>query len=350
MWKERSNVARRVTIQAEAPGQDSFLDVVANLVGIMIILIIVVGVVTKKAMVAAGTSRAISASIAAPVAEPVDLEALRQTASGLAADIQRSEENLAHDQFEIRYRQTEREKLLTRLSLAEKVIDEQREQLDADQQMRFDATSQLDAASSELNRLLREQEAVSQQKSSPGILEHLPTPMAKTVFGKEYHFRLKGGRVVQVPWEQLLDKLKADAPAKVERLKDSPTITETIGPIQGFWMRYTLRVTVDTVTTRGGTARQTRAGLDHFLLIPVSEDIGEPLAEALGPQSDFMTAIRGLHPERTTITIWVYPDSFSEYRTLKQNLFSRGLLTAARPMPEGNPIGASPDGSRSSAQ
>lgn len=37
-------MSRRTSLsQAEAPGQDSFLDVVANLVGVMIILVMVVG-------------------------------------------------------------------------------------------------------------------------------------------------------------------------------------------------------------------------------------------------------------------------------------------------------------------
>ena len=39
--------------QVEAPGQDSFLDVVANLVGIILILIMVVGTQVKNAYVAA---------------------------------------------------------------------------------------------------------------------------------------------------------------------------------------------------------------------------------------------------------------------------------------------------------
>ena len=43
-------VTRRFREQAEAPGQDSFLDVVCNLVGIMIILVMIVGTRVKGAM------------------------------------------------------------------------------------------------------------------------------------------------------------------------------------------------------------------------------------------------------------------------------------------------------------
>ena len=44
---------RNKAIAAEAPGQDSFLDVVANLVGIFLILIIIVGSQAKSAVTAA---------------------------------------------------------------------------------------------------------------------------------------------------------------------------------------------------------------------------------------------------------------------------------------------------------
>ncbi len=55
-------------------------------------------------------------------------------------------------------------------------------------------------------------------------------------------------------------------------------------------------------------------------------------------------------PDRTTVTVWVYPDSFNQFRTLKAELFRRRFLTAGRPLPEGHPIGGSPDGSRSASQ
>src|SRR5690606_31693680 len=42
-------VRRHRSIESEAPGQDSFLDVVANLVGILVILIMVIGVRTRGA-------------------------------------------------------------------------------------------------------------------------------------------------------------------------------------------------------------------------------------------------------------------------------------------------------------
>jgi hypothetical protein len=55
-------------------------------------------------------------------------------------------------------------------------------------------------------------------------------------------------------------------------------------------------------------------------------------------------------PRETVVTVWVYPDSFEKFRQLKAQLFAEGFLCAARPLPEGVRIGASPQGTRSSAQ
>ena len=57
-----------------------------------------------------------------------------------------------------------------------------------------------------------------------------------------------------------------------------------------------------------------------------------------------------MEPSRTTITIWVYPNSFEQFRQLKAELFKLGYLTAGRPLPEDFPIGGSPDGTRSAAE
>ena len=347
---------------ADAPGQDSFLDVVANLVGILIILIIVVGVATKKAMVEEG----VTASMAGG-ADDSDEEAgtgqgddeddsagvvkeLKRSLVGIELDIHSTAKRIEAQGIEVAYRRLERDKALTMISAAEKSLEEERKELDDSQKQKLDESSLFAAAKDELESIKRNRLALERARPTKGVLEHLPTPMARTVFGKEIHLRLGGGRISHVPWDELVEKLKADAPQKIWRLKDSNAFTETLGPIDGFWMRYTLKKTEQTVQTRQGTSVQQRAELDRFVLLPVSEDVGEPVEAALKPDSDFMTLVQRLDPNRATITIWTYPDSFKHYRTFKKILFDRGFLTAARPLPDGYPLGGSPEGSRSSAE
>lgn len=335
---------------AEAPGQDSFLDVVANLVGILIILIIVVGAATGKAMIDAEAAPAVDAEAEKKALSDAELTTAQRAAAEVEADIYATDAKIRTQQFEVSYRRLERDKILTLISAAERAMAEARGELDADDQSQFDLEAARIAAKQELDAIQLQQAALLKDATKTGVLEHLPTPMAKTVFGKEVHFRLGNGRMAYVPWDELVEQLKSDAPEKVWRLREAPNFTETIGPVDGFLMRYTLRKTESSVAVRGGTAVQQRVELDRFTLMPVAEDVGEPIATALKPGSDFMSRVEKLDPNRSTLTIWVYPDSFEHFRTFKKLLFDRGFLTAARPLPEGHPLGGSPDGSRSAAE
>ena len=60
--------------------------------------------------------------------------------------------------------------------------------------------------------------------------------------------------------------------------------------------------------------------------------------------------LAGRVPGTTTITVWVYPDSFAAFRQLKEHLYAKGYATAARPLPHDKPITGGPGGSRSNAQ
>ena len=78
--------------------------------------------------------------------------------------------------------------------------------------------------------------------------------------------------------------------------------------------------------------------------------LGEPVATALSDRSDFRSRLAAVSPQSVVATIWVYPDSFAEFRQLKQELYELGFSTAARPLPHGVLIAGSPEGSRSAAQ
>ena len=56
----RSSLMRRNPENLESAGQDSFVDVVTNLVGIMIVLVIIVGVRTKHVWIDPGDSQSVA--------------------------------------------------------------------------------------------------------------------------------------------------------------------------------------------------------------------------------------------------------------------------------------------------
>ena len=162
--------------------------------------------------------------------------------------------------------------------------------------------------------------------------------MARTVFHKEVHIMLKEGRIIVIPWDRLVGTLKQQAPLAAQRQASRGKLEDTLGPLAGFLMKYKM------VAIPGGFE------LDRFELEPTSSVVSEPIEEALADTSRLGYELASRNPRETVVTVWVYPDSFDHYRSLKARLFSEGFLCAARPLPDGVRIGASPHGSRSAAQ
>jgi hypothetical protein len=331
--------------QVEAPGQDSFLDVTTNLVGILIILVMVIGTRAKQAMVEQDPGQPAGTSPA-----QVDVAAARAAAQAVEQDIHEIDAKIKRHQFESAYRGAERDRFLKLVTVAKRDLEERRQQLDGVQRAHLELQRDLREARRGFEDLKASRQSLENGKPAPGVIEHLPTPLAKTVFGKEVHFRLSAGRLAYVPWDELVTQLKAEAPQKVWKLRDASQLTEVIGPVRGFRMTYTLRQTAQVAQLGSAVSSQRQIGLQRFVLVPVIEDLGEPVARALQPNSEFRSVLSGYDPNRTTVTVWVYPDSFQQFRTLKAELFRLGYLAAGRPMPPGLPISGSPQGTRSAAE
>jgi hypothetical protein len=334
--------------QEEVIGQDSFLDVVANLVGILIILVMGVGARATTDMDVASTE--LQEPPAAAVELQADVVAAKSAADDVEKDFRRIMGQMKAQEIEIVYRKGERDKTQLVVAAAEQSIDKQRQQLDDSQRQAFDRQKAVSATESELDELNRAIGQIDSSLPQTEIISHLPTPMAKTVFGHEVHLRLHRGRVAYVPWDDFIARLKVDASQKAGRLREQPEYTDTIGPVGGFWMRYTLKKESHVLQGKVGVAVQQTVSLEKFELLAEDDEMGEPLEEALREDSQLAAVLAKNRPSSTTITVWTYPDSFSEFRRLKRVLFDRGYVTAARPLPPDHPIGGSPDGTRSAAQ
>lgn len=331
--------------ETESPGKDSFLDVVANVVAILIILVMVVGSQAKQAVVAEQTAKRVAAAAAAP---QIDVAAAEAAAASVEASVQELQQKVQRQNLAAAMKAKERERIQLLVTVAEQRMAEHRGRLDESERAEYDLQEQLIASRGEMAKLSAADATLS--KPPPTVLQHLPTPMAKTVFGTEIHFRLSGGRLAFVPWEEMLAQLKADAPKHLDKLRDSPRVELSLPVVAGFGVRYILRKSEVQSQTRLGVASQSRVELEKLYFVDAEQNLGVPLAAALQPGSEFRSRIGELKPQQTTVTVWVYPDSFDDFRGLKAELFKLGYLTAGRPLPEGHPIGGSPDGSRSSAE
>jgi hypothetical protein len=169
------------------------------------------------------------------------------------------------------------------------------------------------------------------------------TPLSRTVFGKEIHFRLAEGRIAYVPIEELFERVKSE-------LHNSSSIAEltnsahVVGPYGGFQMELT-------VEAQGGAQRgDVLIRSKEWRVTPVGGEVGETIPEALSPTSDFHRRLAPLDPTQTTVTVWLYSEGFSDYRKVNDELSQLGYGVAARPLPAGRPIAGSDHGTRSAAE
>jgi hypothetical protein len=329
----------------EIPGQDSFLDVITNIVGILILLVLIVGIRTSRSVVSA--ARAEAAREDETVADAKQAERAYQNAvDNLNGQVARA--------MDIRnavlLREQERDLMATMVAAGEREINERRATLSQQQQRDFDLRRQLNEAQKQLDDLGREQVSLLAQGAEVEVVKNLPTPLAKTVTGEEIHLRLAGGHVAIVPMEKLHEAGKPHLERNVWRLRDEGEMEGTVGPIDGFRMRYLVQLSQVSVPGRAGFVEVHPVIHERYEYIPVSQQLGEPIDQVIQPNSTLLQLLRRRSPADTTVTIWIYPDSFDEFRTLKKALFDLGYAAAGRPKSEGEQIASSSEGTKSSAQ
>jgi len=327
-----------------AGGDDSFLDVVANIVGILIILVLVAGV-------RAGRSGAPTENITQNTKSREELLELQRVANSLQRDVLELASQQQQVAIQAKLTRSERDQLAFLEADMHSELEQRRQSLSARQRAEIETRKQKQAADEELKRLHDDIERLSKAPKNVIKIETLPTPISHTVDGSEEHFQLRADRITYVPLDELLARLKSDAQRQISKLRGTREVTSVVGPVGGFRMRYTLeRVDISPreqlATGRGGSF----ARLVEWNLVPVSNRLEETLEEALGPNSDFRAVVARLNPHRTTITLWTYPDSFAQYRRIRRELFDLGFQTAGRPLPHDVPIGGSPDGTKSAGQ
>ena len=347
-------------------GQDSFLDIIANLVGVLIILVVIVGAQA-------------TANLASKPEPKFEVEAVEQSQTvedDLAFEQRRAElqsELSSHEFVASKFKldraklqqQTNREKQLAQQlatrrhamlvqmeavrAIHERKKQDVRDQLNAKQQKQLQLQSEKIQLTSRLESLEKEINAVSASRieSTVETIDHYPNPIAKTVFSNEIHFRLDGGKISYVPMDELIEQMKSEVRLKAEKLKQADVTRETIGPLNGFRLQYELGIVPPSQT---GQTNSRVVRFKRFVIQPVDSTAGESLDAALTDGSQFASILQRNEPRRTTVSVWVYPNSYGEYSKLKDWLHERGFQMASWPLSEGRPISGGPDGFRTSAQ
>ncbi len=330
-----------------SPGDDSFLDIIANLVGVLIILVVVVGAHA-------------GAQIRAQAVGEVDQNQLalltRQFREAAETALNRERDNHQLEQqidLEVslnRERRTARNRLLVEVEAAKRELENRKMQLSQEHQSVFDQQDRLRDLSTQfedLNRRYTSLKSVSKQNQT---IEHFPTPIAKTVFSDEVHFRLLDGKILRVPLDELIELMRNEWREKAKKLDVSAETIETVGPVDNFRLQYRLAANEEKMLTPYGEMVRRSTEFTRFVLVPVNDEAGQPLNASLQTGSSFQQQISRLDPAKTTVSLWVYPNSFAEFNQLKKWLYQRGFQTACWPLSNGNLISGGPNGYRSTAQ
>jgi BMFP domain-containing protein YqiC len=347
------------------PAQDSFIDVVCNMVGVLIILVLIMGmrgadVVAPRiaASVKAAKEHGQSAVVADQTIEPgvpqsqVELAAAVRAASEIHKDIQEVVAQAVDLRVQAELTAARRQQLSVVQAAVERDVEQRRAQLDAVGREQFDVQRQIVAAEIELHELTQQQLAAIPIAAEIEEVECVPTPIARTVDGEEIHVRLRHGQLAVVPVDALLDEVRRRGGDHLRSsLQHRDEAEDVFGPIDGFRMRLTIeRYTTSLPGTSLLASPEKSAVLLQGVFLPVSDELGEAVEQALLPDSRFMQSLRGKRAVSPTVTVWVYPDSYSDLRTLKRALWEAGVPMAVRPLSNGQPITFSTAGSKSAAQ
>jgi hypothetical protein len=340
---------------------DSFLDLVANVVGIILRLILVawIGARSYKAIVPPSPSPPPPArSEPAPLPEPTDprLVLLQQRRRTLAQEWTESERQREEQRREIRRRQQSLHEQLACLREQEEAL--QKDQSDASKQVK-QTTATVQAARLSVADLEKRSAKLLHDLDELGKLPRVTkklrynTPVSAPLQTEEVMFECYKGKVTLLDTGALLAEITRGMRAKGEQLRERWEVRDTTSTVGAFRLRYVLERERSLLDGPGAGAPSNgsyRFGVSSWEAEPVVLERGETVEQALIQSSAFRKVIDSLDPQQTAVTLWAYPDSFAMYRRLRDYLHGRGFMVAGRPLPEGVPIASSRKGTTSRGQ
>ncbi|WP_437194376.1 hypothetical protein [Planctomicrobium sp. SH527] len=363
-------------------GSDSFLDVLANLVGILIILIVAVGVrvanTSPEELLNSQTEQsqdqvasipelvAPEPEIATPVMTPprelppipvfAPIPTVQPTDEMLrrAEELKRNYDALQSQLAELQVNENQLKKIhqdrAVEVATLRQQVTKQTGQLENEKSQL--SILELDVATlrNQVMDLKRQADEIDLDAPPVEKLVHQMTPIGRVVAGDEVHFRLSGNRVTYVPVTELVREVQLDLERRKDILLNKSFFQGNTRTIEGYMMEYVMQRQGGTLSDDMRYGRSMiRIGISSWVIKPVGSLRGEMADEALQSGSLFRTAI-GKHGPTATVTFWVYPDSFELHQKLKAFTHEAGYWVASRPLPLGVPIAGSPHGSKSVAQ
>ncbi len=344
---------------------DSFLDVVANVVGIILRLILVAWVGAR-----AYHGQPVMApppAIVEEYEEPLVAPSTPEPTDPLAAEIQRKRRELAEAEAALVAHLREQEQMshesvkvagdLKAVTEREEVLIKQRREIEnaATNKLKIAKTATLSMAdlSERSRKLTAEIETLRKLPVQKQILRYR-TPVSQPVT-QELICECLQGRVTVIDRAGLEEQAARDVRARIDELRNSFEIRGVTTPSGAFRLRFVVERSKELLEGKGPAATplagsKFSARMTQGMFEPVQAERGDSIDIALKDGSAFRRVIDSLDPQQTAVTFCVYPDSFALYRKLRDYLHDHDIVVAGRPIPEGVTIGISVYGSQSRGQ
>jgi hypothetical protein len=346
--------------------QNSFLDAIFSLIGVIIIVAIPVGVHFKQKVVTAPKIEPPQIAVSEPamvsekeIPAPVIDEKLEEkvtqaqaTALAARAEVEKIATQLVRIKQESAELDAERVTLAMHRSIVEEDMAKRRAKLSEDKQKEFDVQREIAESQIELDKLMQAQIGLLNGPETVEELESVPTPLAREDDSDAIHLRLKNGLVSIVPFKELIAEVESHGQDIGRRLQASEEVVETFGPINGYRLRFQIARFDDPAALGGPRAGQmTRQTIDYaFEILPTSETIGQDVEQALMPGGSVHGYLTSKQRPSSVVVVWLYTDSFDDFRVLKKSLWEMGFSVATKPLPLGTNIAASPHGTKAAVQ
>lgn len=371
-------------------GSDSFLDIIANMVGILIILIVLAGLQVKDLPLSKMFSSAPADPLPQPVVtstEPVNappmiveefaddvavavipptvtiednpltapppehlIHDLETKIARLRSDLSRTNETLSRLQVDFNASRDKTLALQQRRQQLETVLDESTRAIEERRAAYRQTRLKLESIKGDYLNVQAAIEKAREEVPPAKKIEHSLTAVSHEVLGEEWHFRIENDHVAYVPVKELIERVQEQMQSRKELLLKHSRYQSEIGPIEGFTMQYTMeKQSLSIVDELRYGQGMMRIGLSEWRIDPDPGYRGESLDRALKSRSRFQRQLHMIDPG-ATLTFWVYPDGFDTFRMVQAFTRDKGYVVAGRPLPQGVPISGSPQGTRSAGQ
>jgi hypothetical protein len=333
-------VPRRPATSDPAFGSDSFLDVTANLVGVLIILIVVVGVRVAQAppgTFLAATNAELDRRL---VHARSEIDQLERSRGELAAELAGARQRVAAKSCTLVQLESERQR-------SAETADRSTTDLEVLYAELRRQSNELAQARARLVSFADELEQLNAGAAPPRELS-LRSPISRPVDSNEIHFELRGGRVTFVNLDGLMNRIRGKTNELEKELRKTGWATAEVGPVGAFRLRFTMAREDRPLAESLLYGRGYR--LVQWQVQPAAGLRGESLQQALQPGSQLARVLSQHSPDRFAVTLWTAADSFAAFRQLRDYLSDRGYPVAAWPLQPGDSIRGGINGSSSFAQ